>query len=99
MARLSHFELKALSGALLELYAPGPYTDLPARVCTTLRRCLSFDSLQLLYLPTLLLLLCHHLTVPSQCGLQRLPSFKLQQNRAASALRRARGFGTCLLHP
>jgi hypothetical protein len=43
MARLNHSELKALSGALLELYAPGPYTDLPARMFTTLRRCLSFD--------------------------------------------------------
>jgi DNA-binding CsgD family transcriptional regulator len=43
MARLNHSERKALSGALLELYAPGPYTDLPARMFTTLRRCLSFD--------------------------------------------------------
>jgi len=45
MARLNHSELKALSGALLELYAPGPYTDLPARMFTTLHRCLSFDFL------------------------------------------------------
>lgn len=45
MARLKHSELKALSGALLELHSPGPYADLPVRVCRTLRRCLSFDSL------------------------------------------------------
>jgi DNA-binding CsgD family transcriptional regulator len=31
MARLNHSELRALSGALPERYAPGPYTDLPAR--------------------------------------------------------------------
>jgi DNA-binding CsgD family transcriptional regulator len=45
MVRLKYSELKALSGALLELHSPGPHADLPARVCRTLRRCLSFDSL------------------------------------------------------
>jgi hypothetical protein len=29
----------------ISLYSPGPDADFPARVCTTLRRCLSFDFL------------------------------------------------------
>jgi hypothetical protein len=45
MPRLGHLELRTLSEALLELYSPGPNADLPARMCRTLRRCLSFDFL------------------------------------------------------
>ncbi|MBV8415434.1 MAG: helix-turn-helix transcriptional regulator [Verrucomicrobia bacterium] len=45
MPRLGHLELRAFSEALLELYSPGPNTDLPARMFTTLHRCLSFDFL------------------------------------------------------
>jgi hypothetical protein len=44
MARLKHSELKALGGALLELYAPGPYTDLPARVIALVRRHFCCDN-------------------------------------------------------
>jgi DNA-binding CsgD family transcriptional regulator len=45
MPRLRHLELRTLSEALLELYSPGRNADLPARMFTTLRRCLSFDLL------------------------------------------------------
>jgi DNA-binding CsgD family transcriptional regulator len=44
MARLNHSELKALSGALLELYAPGPYTDLPARLIALVQRHFCCDN-------------------------------------------------------
>jgi hypothetical protein len=43
MPRLRHLELKTLSEALLELYSPEAYVDLPGRMFFTLRRCLSFD--------------------------------------------------------
>jgi DNA-binding CsgD family transcriptional regulator len=45
MARLNHSEVKALSGALLELHSPGPNADFPSRVAHALRRCLPFDCL------------------------------------------------------
>lgn len=45
MARLGHQQLKAVSEALLTLYAPGPHADFPARVVDALRRCLAFDCL------------------------------------------------------
>ena len=45
MPRLRHFELTALSEALLELHSPGPHADFPARVSAILRRSLSFDCL------------------------------------------------------
>ena len=44
MARLRHQQLKAFSGALLELYSPGRHADL-ADGLSLLQRCLSFDSL------------------------------------------------------
>jgi len=44
MARLNHSELKAFSGALLELYAPGPYADLPARLIALIRRHFCCDN-------------------------------------------------------
>jgi DNA-binding CsgD family transcriptional regulator len=43
MARLRHSELKVLSEALLELYKPGPNSNLPERFFTILRRCFAFD--------------------------------------------------------
>jgi hypothetical protein len=44
MARLKHSELKVLSDSLLELYSPGPYADLPARLIALVRRHFSCDN-------------------------------------------------------
>jgi hypothetical protein len=43
MPRLKHSELESLSKALLELYAPGEYADLPSRVLRILHKCFSFE--------------------------------------------------------
>ena len=43
MARLKHPELRALSEALLELYAPCSISDFPERLSKILRRCIAFD--------------------------------------------------------
>ena len=45
MARLRHQRLKTLSDALLDVYSPGPIADLPVRMFSALRSCLSFDFL------------------------------------------------------
>jgi hypothetical protein len=45
MVRLEHRDLKAVSEALLILYAPGPVIDFPDRVYAALSRCLSFEFL------------------------------------------------------
>jgi DNA-binding CsgD family transcriptional regulator len=41
--RLRQSEINALSGVLLELYCPGPTSDLPQRLFNVLRRCFPFD--------------------------------------------------------
>lgn len=43
MQRLKHSELESLSKALLELYTPGEYLDLPSRVLRILHNCFSFE--------------------------------------------------------